>query len=214
MDENQNHPDPWDILSASEPYWTAGYAAVAEFVKFEYGFNALVWLYRKVANNVTEELQRLEALLQSDRYRNPYFTDDSDEIVSESAGTLRHAGEISSGAIIAACSSAVESLFMDLLPESSSGPRAPRGLVAKAQFLMTTWPDVDKAAEFIKHVRWLSQRRNSFAHRLIHEGGGWDPTGTAYNFDEEAVKETFERVGKIVTILEQGYDAYRSRVGF
>lgn len=49
---------------------------------------------------------------------------------------------------------------------------------------------------------------------LIDEGGAWDATGTAYSFDKEAVEETFERVGKIVTILERGYDAYRSRVGF
>ena len=113
--------------------------------------------------------------------------------------------------IITACSSALESLFTDLLPDASSQRRAPRGLVAKAQALATVWPDAEAANEFVKHVRWLAQRRNSFAHRLIDEGGPWDPTGIKYAFDDEAVQETFRRVGGIVMLLDQGYDAYLSR---
>jgi hypothetical protein len=211
MTEDESSNYPWNILFAGEPYWVELPRTVAEFVKFEDRFNALVWLHRKVADTVSTELRRLEASRKSGKLRT---IAEPDLIFEETAGTLEDTAEISSGAIIAACSSAVESLFTDLLPESSSGRRAPRGLVAKAQFLMTTWPNAHETADFMEHIRWLSQRRNSFAHRLIDEGGAWDATGTAYSFDRETVEETFERVGKIVAILERGYDAYRSRVGF
>jgi hypothetical protein len=70
---------------------------------------------------------------------------------------------------------------------------------------MAESPNCDAVLE---HVRWLAKRRNSFAHRLIDEGGPWDPTGTKYEFDEQLVEETFERIGEAVTILNDAYDQY------
>jgi hypothetical protein len=214
MNENNSYPDPWDVLSAAEPYWVGLPGTVAEFVKFGYGFNALVWLYRKLDNDISTEIHRLEALRESGQHQVPNWTAESDLVLDESVGTLQDASQISFGTIIAACSSALESLFTDLLPKSSSGRRALRGLVTKAQALVTTWPDAEEAAKFLEHVKWLSERRNSFVHQLIDEGGAWDPVGTHYDFYKEAVEETFERVGEVVTMLEEGYDAYRSREGF
>jgi hypothetical protein len=132
--------------------------------------------------------------------------------LDESISVLeKDTAQISSGAIIATCSSALESLFTDLLPEPSTRRRAPRGLMPKARALAERWPDTEAAADVLEHVAWLAERRNSFAHRLIDEGGPWDPIGTRYEFDGEVVEEAFERIGEAVTILSQGYDQYVSR---
>jgi hypothetical protein len=48
---------------------------------------------------------------------------------------------------------------------------------------------------------------------LLDEGGPWDenPRAARFTFDDEAVEETFGRMGEIAGILAAGYDAYSSR---
>lgn len=206
--------DPFnDVISAAETYLVL-YESVADFVKFECQFAAVVWLHRTVTNDVAAEVHSLRALRESGRHRVRGWEGESDLVLDETIGVLElDAAQIGAGAIVATCSSALESLFTDLLPAPSSRRSAPRGLVAKAQALATLWPDAEAAATVLEHVRWLAERRNSFAHRLIDEGGPWDTTGAKYRFDSDAVEETFERVGEAVTILSQGYDDYASRRG-
>lgn len=77
--------------------------------------------------------------------------------LDESISVLeKDTAQISSGAIIATCSSALESLFTDLLPEPSTRRRAPRGLMPKARALAERWPDTEAAADVLEHVAWLA----------------------------------------------------------
>ncbi|WP_445183544.1 hypothetical protein ACTXG6_34545 [Pseudonocardia sp. Cha107L01] len=67
-------------------------------------------------------------------------------------------------------------------PERAASGRSPRlraargerphgGLIRKARALAELWPDPGEARTLLDDVQWLAARRNSFAHRLLDEGG-------------------------------------------
>lgn len=103
--------------------------------------------------------------------------------------------------VIVACCSALESLLTDLAPDT-----APRGLRAKARAVADRLRNPDEAAVLIGHTDRLSQRRNSFAHRLLDDDEHHGQTHDHVTFDSDAVEETFVRCGRIASLLDERYD--------
>ena len=89
-DKRQHFPDPWDVLSASAPYLTR-VSDLAEFIKFEYRFSAMVWLHRALANDISGETHALKALRESGQHRVPGWEGESDVVLGETAGLLEDA---------------------------------------------------------------------------------------------------------------------------
>ncbi|GAA1706928.1 hypothetical protein GCM10009745_63490 [Kribbella yunnanensis] len=202
--------DHFDVAQLVEPYMPAG-QGISNFVLFEYRFAALVWLHRTVATALDAEVGRLLTIRRSGVHRIPGWAGESDMTLDDSMGLLQYdAAPISAGAIVAGCCSALESL-LTYLP--SAGQDVARGgLLRKVRALVELLPDRADADLVIDNARWLAERRNSFAHRLLDEGGLWDkaPGATSFTFDDELVEESFARLGEIAGILAARYEAYSS----
>lgn len=210
----ENFIGPPDLLDLIDRYTPAHGSGVAQLVGFEYQFAALVWLRATVHRAVETETAALRKLEESGRHRVAGYETESDDVLRESILLLEmDAAAISSGAVIATCCGALESLLTELLPPPPSQRQAPRGLVPKARALAAMWPNLAAAEALVDHVKWLADRRNSFAHRLLDESGPCeqDPNAPSYTFDNDAVEEAFERVGVITSILNMGYDGYLLR---
>jgi hypothetical protein len=128
--EVDDRVDYFDVFELVKPYVQIG-ASVAELVKFEYRFAALVWLHHTVAAAIDTEVGELLAVRGSGAHRFPGYETESDDVLDESIGLLQQdAAPISAGTIVAACCSALESLLTDLLPAPQNVSL--RGLMRKA----------------------------------------------------------------------------------
>jgi hypothetical protein len=195
--------EPSDYLSLTEPYLSLS-AGYSEVVGFEGRLAALIWLHRATTHAVGDELVRLAKIGETGSHRVLGWDGECDAMLHESILLLEmYAAPVAAGAIVAACCSALESLFTDLLVKPGR-----QGLRAKAAAICGLIADRVQAESISADVEWLAARRNSFAHRLIDEGGLWNPDREAerYVFDDATVEEAFVRCGSIATILDERYD--------
>jgi hypothetical protein len=190
-------------LGLADPYMVLGPGYV-EVAVFQYRLCVLIWLYRTTSAAIETELARLSEMEETGAHRVPGWEGESDMVLDEVQGILNsEAAAVGAGTIMASCCSALESLLTDMLPLGSR-----RGLRLKAQVVASLLADRKEADSIVEHAGWLAKRRNSFAHRLTDEGGHWDddPNSQRYDFDDDAVEETFERCGEIATLLDKRYE--------
>ncbi|WP_378682015.1 hypothetical protein [Nocardia sp. GCM10030253] len=191
-----------NCLELADPYIALGPGYV-EVLVFQYRLCALIWLHRTTSAAIDTELARLAETEETGSHRVPGWEGESDLVLSELQGILNgEAAPLGAGTIMASCCSALESLLTDMLPTCSR-----RGLRPKAQAVANLLADRKEADAIVEHADWLAKRRNSFAHRLTDEGGHWDdPNSQRYDFDDDAVEETFERCGEIATLLDKRHE--------
>ncbi|MFF1819712.1 hypothetical protein ACFVWG_20600 [Kribbella sp. NPDC058245] len=202
---------PFDVHNLLEPYMQLS-SGVIQFVRFEYQIAGLVWLHRATTAAIDAEVENLAAIRGSGAHLVPGYDAESDDNLDDSLDLLdQDVAPISAGTILMACCGALESLLTDLLPTSDR--IEVRGLSRKVQALMALWPQRATVEHVLENTRWLTQRRNSFAHRLLDEGGPWEtnPDAPRFVFGEDMVEESFERVGEIAEILDVGYGRYSTR---
>ncbi|MBF6238707.1 hypothetical protein IU474_16785 [Nocardia otitidiscaviarum] len=200
--------DYFDHLALVEPYMPVS-ARVPEVIEFECRLAMLVWLHHTVNAAIEAEDHRLREIMRQGTHRVSGWEGESDMMLNDSILILQQdAAPVSAGAILAASCSALESMLTALLPG-----RSLRGLMPKAQALADIWPDSGQAERIREAAKWLAERRNSFAHRLIDEGGPWDdnPNSRSFVFDDEAVEEAFECCGMIATLIDYRYDEFVRR---
>ncbi|MFB7875687.1 hypothetical protein ACFC06_10570 [Nocardia sp. NPDC056064] len=195
-------PNPTAYIELADPYMALGQGYV-EVLVFQYRLCALIWLHRTTRAAIDTELARLAEIEEAGSHRVPGWEGESDLVLDEVKGILDgEAAPMGAGTIMASCCSALESLLTGMLPT-----RSRRGLRPKAQAAADLLADQEEAEAVIENAEWLAKRRNSFAHRLTDEGNHWDddPNSQRYNFDDDAVEETFERCGQIATLLDKRY---------
>lgn len=196
--------EPPNYLFLTEPYFSLS-VGYSEVVAFGGRLAALIWLHRTITHAVGVEAVRLAKIAETGSHRVPGWEGECDHTLDQSILLLEMgATPVAAGAIVAACCSALESLFADLLVTPGR-----QGLRAKARAMCELITDPVQAESISADVEWLAARRNSFAHRLIDEGGPWDLDRGAkqHVFDDAAVEESFVRCGSIASILDEHYDA-------
>jgi hypothetical protein len=120
--------------------------------------------------------------------------------LEESLGTAEDAYRISIGATIVTAVAALETLLIDLTPDSAPKPRGLSKLLWA--FLKRYKVPQPQAQEIAKLVQKVSKRRNMFAHTLTGSYFNRD-TSVADMFTPEAMEDTLYTVGKIaVQIVE------------
>lgn len=202
------------VLDMADDYFKpSGYI---EFVKFASQLGAIVWLYRTLSANLTQEIEGLQALRATGRHReasfwsyDPAFFEawfgpaECDLVLDESVGILEgSAGPISCGVVIMSGTAALERLITILLELSPSSPLRRAGLKRKIAELIRSWGDILDGQAINGNVEWLAERRNTFAHNLIDRE---DLSSTDEQFGADAVEEALTRIGMVASLLEEGW---------
>jgi len=210
--------DSLDLTFLSEDYFRAG--GRVEFVRFSSRFAALVWLHRSLSRALADRVGRLRALKASGRHGDPeYWGHDSqdsfdfsageyDLVLDESFGVLQDATPMCGGVVILSGTAALESLMTDLLDQPQDGLLHKAGLRRKVAELSCRWAAYIDGDTLRGNVDWLAERRNGFAHDLIDGEGPWPRYLAPGRFGTDEVEEAFQRIGKVASLLQIGWECY------
>ncbi|MYT30468.1 MULTISPECIES: hypothetical protein [unclassified Streptomyces] len=201
-DTDSELEDTYPIFAASDYYPDA---QIIEFLIFQQRLAALAWMRRQMNGSIDSELAELREIRHSGEHRVSGWETESDQVLNESLHLLdRDARGISSGVILVAAVAALESLMNQLLDQPNDERLRRAGLTRKAETLAERWIGEDKADVFNEHLKWLRDRRNSFAHRLLDDVDPyWEADGPQWTLDDEVADEALYRAGSIAIMLEQ-----------
>jgi hypothetical protein len=171
-----------------------------EFLIFKDRLSSAVLIANSAERGIGELASKLEASQQEGSYIVPGREAESGEVHSESVFIIRDARKISIGATIITAVSALESLLVDLAPESKSRRR---GLHALLQDFLRLYVVAEPArTEITEMGNTVRDRRNTFAHSLT--GSYWETdTSIAAMFTLESLEDTLYTVGRIAVLMEE-----------
>lgn len=172
----------------------------AEFLIFKDRLSAAVLIADAAQCGIGELVSKLEARQQDGSYLVPGWETESGDTINESLGIADDASKISIGATILTAAAALESLLIDLAPESR--PRL-RGLqpLLQAFLLRHAVPDSGKT-QITQMGKKVGDLRNTFAHTLIGSYWATDPSVAAM-FTPDTMAEVLFTVGRIAVLMEQ-----------
>jgi hypothetical protein len=171
-----------------------------EFLVFKDRLSSAVLIRNSARQGIGELATKLETIQQDGSYIVPGWEAESGEVHHESVFIVRDARKISIGATIVTAVAALESLLVDLLPESKSRRR---GLHALLQdFLRLHVVPEPARTEITAMGNTVRDRRNAFAHSLT--GSFWkSDTSIAGMFTLESLEDTLHTVGRIAVLMEE-----------
>ena len=167
--------------------------------------SGLIWLHRAVGQSVKAMAEKHARQRQTGEHRVPGWAAESDMVLDEEIYLREALSKVNSGALMASCAAALESLATAFLYREEDRPLQRKGLQRKISALLERWPEIEDADQIRDDVKWVADRRNAFAHSLIDEAETYGRVRGPWTFDEAAVEEAFDRVGWVAGNLATAY---------
>jgi hypothetical protein len=171
-----------------------------EFLIFRDRLSSAILISNSAKKAIDEFVSKFETIRKDGSRRVPGWEAESDLVLDESLGVTTDAYQISIGATILTAVAALESLLIDLTPDSEP---MPKGLYRLMQaFLSRHEMPAPQADVIVKMIQEVGKRRNTFAHSLT--GSYWETDETiAAMFTPQALEDTLYTVGKIAVLMEE-----------
>lgn len=193
---------------AADAYLDQALTARVEILKFFDRFCSLIWLHRTITAGVTRASDEHARLRQTGQHRVPGWEGESDLGLDQDRDLVEEAAAIGDGAIIAATAAALESLTVDLLDRPGDTAHHRKGLQHKIETLIDRWPFMPDIEGMRDDIKWIAERRNSFAHNLLDEASNGWRIRKPWTFDNAAVEEAFARTGNVAARLAIGWERH------
>jgi hypothetical protein len=185
-----------DPTAFSDAYLDTDLCNTPEFLTFSGRLAAVGWLQRMVSNGVDAVAKKQARSQITGEHIHPDWEQESEIVLDEQIYVREDVSKISSGAVIASCAAALESLIGDLLELSDLA--RPRGLQQRTMVLVDNWPHLHQPERVRDDVKWIAQRRNAFAHSLLDEA---EQPQSQLTFDADSAEEALQRAGAVGTAL-------------
>ncbi|MCU7729378.1 hypothetical protein ODJ79_37160 [Actinoplanes sp. KI2] len=173
------------------------------FDEFYRRLSALVWLHRTVDQGVEAISAKHAHSKRTGDHRMSGWAGECDMLLDDEIYLREDLLKINSGALIASCAAALESLASALLDRVEDRSLRRQGLQRKIEAILERWPDVDDPDGIKQEVKWIADRRNAFAHSLLDEVDVSERIRKTWTFDPAAVEEAFVRVGSVAGRLAE-----------
>lgn len=170
-----------------------------EFLIFRDRLSSAVLISNLTEKAIAELASKFEAMQKDGSHRVPGWEGESDLVLEESLGVTGDAYKLSIGATIVTAVAALESLLIDLIPDSE--PR-PEGLYRLLQAFLRRYKVPKAQAKVIDEMGLkVGKRRNTFAHSLT--GSYWEKDEqVAAMFTPEIMEDTLYTAGKLAVLME------------
>jgi hypothetical protein len=145
-------------------------------------------------------MSKFEAKREDGSYLISGWESESDLALSEALTVTNDAHNLSLGATIVTAVAALESLLIDLTPDSEPKPRGLAPLLLA--FLRRYGVSESQTATMTETGKKLRVRRNTFAHSLTGSYRETDPSVAAM-FTSETMEDTLYTVGRLAVLMER-----------
>jgi hypothetical protein len=171
-----------------------------ESLIFKHRLSAAMLIFNAASHGIDELMSKFEAKREDGSYLVSGWEAESNLVLSEAQGVTNDAYNLSIGATIVMAVAALESLLIDLIPDSEPKPRGLYRLLHA--FLRRYGVPESQAAVITEMGKKLRDRRNTFAHSL--NGSYWeiDPSVAAM-FTSETMEDTLYTVGRLAVMIER-----------
>jgi hypothetical protein len=171
-----------------------------EFLIFRDRLSSAILISNSAKKAIDEFLSKFEAIRREGSHIVPGWEAESDLALDESLGVTRDAYQVSIGATILTAVAALESLLIDLTPDSEPKPKGLSRLIRAC--LRRYKVPAPQADPIMKMTQEVGKRRNTFAHSLT--GSYWETDETiAAIFTPQTLEDTLYTVGKIAVLMEE-----------
>ena len=171
-----------------------------EFLIFKDRLSSAILVSNAAKMTMLASQARFETIRNEGSHLVPGWEAESDIALDEAIRVAKDAYHLSIGATTVTAVAAVESLLLDLTPDTASRYA---GLMKHLQaFLKRYNVPADQKAEVTTMGRTIGDRRNTFAHSLTGSYWQTDKTSAAM-FTPETMEETLFLVGKIAVFMEE-----------
>jgi len=171
-----------------------------EFLIFKDRLSSAVLVSKSAKRGIDALMSKFEAQRKDGSYLVPGWEAESGDVFSGAIGVTEDAYRLLIGATILTAVAALESLLIDLTPDSE---RKTQGLYLLLQaFLRRYRVSASVGATITEMGRQVGKRRNTFAHSLT--GSYWETDHSiAAMFTLETMQDTLYAVGKIAVQIEE-----------
>lgn len=171
-----------------------------EFLIFRDRLSAAVLIANSVKKSLNGLASKYDAMRVDGSYAVPGWETETSENFDEKVGIPGAADQISIGATILTAVAALESLLIDLTPDSEPRVRRLRKLIQA--FLDRYEVPNSQAYTIAKMGQRVGRPRNTFAHSLT--GSYWETDESiAAMFTTEAMEDSLYTVGTIAILIEE-----------
>jgi hypothetical protein len=214
-DEDGNSGRPMNKQESIDFYWQISSedpSVLADLYLDFYNFSRIEFLIFRnrlssailVANAAKKTIADMEATFKAQQksgsHRVQGWEGESDDALEENLGIIKDTYRISIGATIVTAVAALESLLIDLTPDSEPKPEGlHRLLLAFLRRYQVTRPQSEHLTEMELKV---GRRRNTFAHTLTGSYFAHDESLQAM-FTTEAMEDTLYTVCEIALLMEE-----------
>jgi hypothetical protein len=171
-----------------------------EFLIFKDHLISAILVSNAAKKTITEMESKFKVQKKSGSHRVPGWEYESDIVLDEQLGIIENTYRISIGATIVTAVAALESLLIDLTPDSEPKPKGLHRLLLA--FLKRYKVSQSLSEHMIEMELKVGRRRNTFAHTLTGSYFAYDKSLQAM-FTPETMEDILYTVGKIVVLIEE-----------
>lgn len=182
----------------------------SEFLVFKDRLSSAILISNAAKKRIAEMESTFKAQQKSGSHRIPGWEGESDDALGDNLGIIEETYRISIGATIITAVAALESLLIDLTPDSEPKRRGLHRLLLT--FLKRHRVPKSQAEDLIERELKVGERRNTFAHTLTGSYFTYDKSLQAM-FTTETMEDTLYTVGEIALMMEVVVSANNSSDG-
>jgi hypothetical protein len=171
-----------------------------EFLIFRDRLSSAILVSNAAKKTIAEMESKIKARQKSGSHRIPGWEGESDLVLEEKLGIIEKTYRISIGATIVTAVAALESLLIDLTPDSDPKPRGLHRLLLA--FLKRYKAPKSRSEHITEMELKMGRRRNTFAHTLTGSYFRNDQSLQAM-FTPETMEDTLYTVSKIALLIEE-----------
>ena len=171
-----------------------------EFLIFKDRLNSAILVSNAAKKTIAEMESKLKAQQKSGSHRIPGWEGESDDVLGENLGIIEETYRISIGATIVTAVAALESLLIDLTPDSEPKPSGLHRLLLA--FLKRYKVSKSRSEHITEMELKVGRRRNTFAHTLTGSYFANDESLQAM-FTPETMEDTLYTLSEIAILMEE-----------